>query len=232
MNILVRMVRKAVRGAGYDMIHYAPWKNLFDFAKIDLIFDVGANSGQTYDSFRWAGFEGPICSFEPNPELFQRLQARAGRDWQRLPYALSSESGQAKFYLTNNDNSNSLQVPLSYVKVTGEISVEKIRLDELWLRQNFPAQRAFLKIDTEGHDLEVVKGAAGVMDRIQLVMVEACPLPRYQGEPTLSDIVQFMEKNGFCVCRAEKNSFNAAAGIDTALDIVFARRELLAKAGN
>ena len=123
-----------------------------------------------------------------------------------------------------------MQVPIAGYKVLGEINVQTYRLDELWDKQRFSARRVFLKIDTEGHDWEVVKGASGILDRIQLIMVETGPVPRYQGEPTLPEMVQNMDKLGFCVCRVEKNSFNAAAGLDTALDIVFARRELLTTA--
>ena len=231
MNIFVRTIRKAVRARGFDMIHYVPWKNLFTHCGIDMILDVGANTGQTYDSFRWAGFDGPICSFEPNPEIFQQLQNQKGYRWQRLPYALSSQSGQAKFHLTNSHNSNSLQSPLvTNLKVVGEITVQTRRLDELWQEQKFSARRVFLKIDAEGHDMEVIKGATGVLDRVQLIMTETGALPRYQGEPSFSEMVSFLDGLGFGICRAEKNSYNAAAGMDTALDVVFARRELLAKA--
>jgi FkbM family methyltransferase len=228
MNTLLRIVRKAVRAKGFDMIHYAPWKNLFAFCGIDMIVDVGANAGQSYDSFRWAGFEGPICSFEPNPEVFKRLQQRNGHDWQLFSCALSSQTGQAKFYLTDSDNSNSLQPPLHSLTVRGEITVPTFRLDEFWTQKGFSGQRVFLKIDTEGHDLEVLKGASGILDKIQLIMVETSALPRYEGEPALPVVVDYLDKLGFCVCRVEKNSYNVAAGMDTALDIVFARREIVA----
>jgi FkbM family methyltransferase len=230
MNTLVRIIRRAVRRAGYDMIHYTPWKNLFDTLGLDLILDVGANVGQSYDSFRWAGFKGPIYSFEPNPEIFKRLQQQPGYNWQRFSLALSSRSARATFHLTNSDNSNSLQVPLVGVKVVGEITVPAIRLDEFWIQNKVTARNAFLKIDTEGHDWEVVRGASGVLDKIQLIMVEAAPLPRYQGEPDFSTVVDSMGQLGFRVCRVEKNSTNIAAGIDTALDVVFARQAFLAKA--
>jgi FkbM family methyltransferase len=212
------------------MIHYAPWSNLFAFCNIDMILDVGANNGQSYEAFRWAGFEGPICSFEPNPEVFKRLESKKGHQWQRLPYALSSKSGHARFHLTDYDVAGSLHVPLGKLKVTGEISVQMYRLDELWEKQGFSARHAFLKIDTEGHDLEVVKGATGVLDRIQLIMVETSPTPRFQGEPPLPTVMNFMSDLGFHVCRVEKNSLSPAAGMDMALDIVFARKELIDKA--
>jgi FkbM family methyltransferase len=230
MNSLTRIIRKAVRANGFDMIHYNPWQNLFARFAIDMIFDVGANTGQTYDSFRWAGFKGPICSFEPNPEMFQRLQRKPGFSWQHLPYALSSQSGQAKFHIADNDNASSLQTPLgNTIQIVNEIAVTTCRLDELWSKQGFSAKNAFLKIDAEGHDLEVIKGASGVFDRISLIMAEIAPLPRFKGEPPLHEVLNFMEKIGFLVCRVEKNSFDATVGIDTALDIVFVRQDLLLK---
>ena len=230
MNTLARYVRKAVRSRGFDMIHYAPWKNLFDTFHIDLILDVGANTGQSYDAFRWSGFEGPICSFEPNPEIFKQLEQKPGFSWQRMPYALSTQSGELKFYVTENDNSSGLQVPLEGLpKVVKEIPVPARRLDELWAKEGFTAKNAFLKVDAEGHDLEVIKGASGIFDRIPLVMAEVAPLPRYQGEPPLHEFVNSMAQWGFRVCRVDKNSLNRAAGIDTAVDIVFAKAELLAK---
>jgi FkbM family methyltransferase len=153
MNILTRLIRKAVRRRGFDMIHYVPWDNLFAHFKTDLILDVGANVGQTYESFRWAGFKGPICSFEPNPEMFQKLERKPGFDWQRLPYALSNQSGQLKFYISNHDNACSLQKPEADfqrahdLQITKEITVPAHRLDELWNKQGFSAKNAFLKID-------------------------------------------------------------------------------------
>jgi FkbM family methyltransferase len=232
MNKLTWIIRKAVRRAGFDMIHYVSWENLFRHCGIDMILDVGANRGQSYDLFRWSGFNGLICSFEPNPEMFQFLQSRQGHHWQRLPYALSSRSGQARFHITDNDNANSLQAPLGKEKVTGEITVPTYRLDHLWHQENFSAQKVFLKVDTEGHDLEVVKGASGILDRIQLIMLETSPLPRYENEPPLPVLVDFMNELGFCVCRSEKNCYNSRVGMDTALDLVFARRELIPKAGS
>ena len=213
------------------MIYYAPWENLFKHADIDLILDVGANSGQTYESFRWAGFKGPICSFEPNPEMFKQLAKQPGEQWQRLPYALSSLTGQAEFFITDNDNSNGLQAPLlEKLKVKSKINVQTYRLDELWSRENFSARNVFLKIDTEGHDMEVVKGASGILDRIHLIMMETSPLPRYQGEPPFSVVVNNMNDMGFLICRVEKIISSPGVGMDTALDVVFARRDLVAKA--
>jgi len=230
MHPITRLVRKVVRSRGFDMVHYAPWKNLFKAFEIDLILDVGAHAGETYDSFRWAGFEGPINSYEPNSETFHRLQTKNGALWQKFQLALSSQTGQLKFFVTNNDNTCGLQAPLGdQYKVVREIVVPAWRLDELWQKEGISAKHVFLKIDAEGHDLEVIKGAAGVLDRIDLIMAEVSPLSRYVGEPPLHEFLNYMNELGFRVCRIDKSALNIEAGIDTAPDIVFAKTKLLEK---
>ena len=161
--------------------------------------------------------------------MFQKLERKPGSDWQRLPYALSGQSGQLKFHITEDDNASSLLAPLGHTRVVKEITVKAFRLDELWDQQGFTAKNVFLKIDAEGHDLEVIRGATGVLDRIPLIMAEVASLPRFQGEPPLHELVNFMSQIGYCVCRVEKNSINRAAGIDTAFDVVFMKRELFAR---
>jgi len=232
MNELTRQVRKAARSRGFDMIHYAPWENLFKAFQIDLIFDVGANMGQTYDSFRWGGFNGPIWSFEPNPETFRILEHRSGFSWQRRQYAISNQAGQFKFYITEDHKACGLQLPLNgQSSVVKEIDVPAMRLDEFCRKEGFTAKNIFLKVDAEGHDLEVIKGAAGTMDRFPLIMAEVSPVPRYQDESPLHEFVNFINQLGYRLCRADKNCLSRAAGIDTALDIVFAKTELLVKIG-
>lgn len=211
---------------GFDLIHYNPWQNLFKACEIDLIVDAGANIGQTYEKFRLAGFTGPICSFEPAPETFRRLQAQPGHDWERVPCALSNRSGQAAFNITDNDNANSLHKATAGVipNVLRSIDVPVFRLDELWGKHGLNGKHVFLKIDTEGHDLEVVKGASGVLDFIPLIMMEVSLTPRYDGEPDLRGIVNAMDELGYSACRMEKNSPDFSTGMDAALDVVFAKK--------
>jgi hypothetical protein len=104
-------------------------------------------------------------------------------------------------------------------------------LDEFWRKESFAAKHVLLKVDAEGHDLEVIRGASEILDRIPLIMAEVAPLPRFEGEPPLHEFVNTLAQWGYRVCRSDKNGLNRAAGIDTALDIVFARHEALAKLG-
>jgi hypothetical protein len=69
------------------------------------------------------------------------------------------------------------------------------------------------------------------MDRISLIMAEVCPLSRYEGEPPMHEFLNYMAGMDFRICRVDKNAIKRAAGIDIALDMVFARHEALVKIG-
>ena len=55
-------------------------KLLLDKYDVDLILDVGANSGQSAHYFRTIGYNGKIISFEPIRDLFHQLQKLADTD--------------------------------------------------------------------------------------------------------------------------------------------------------
>ena len=87
-------------------------RRLLRYLDVDCVFDVGANSGQFADMLRsTVGYAGLIISFEPNPEQFSVLRARASRDplWQALPQALGREAGEAVFNVYASSELSSLR---------------------------------------------------------------------------------------------------------------------------
>jgi hypothetical protein len=67
-----------------------------------------------------------------------------------------------------------------------------------------PAVRAidgdfFVKLDTQGYELHVLRGAEHVMDRIAGLMLEASLVPLYDGQPLLAEVIAFLERWNFTV---------------------------------
>jgi FkbM family methyltransferase len=226
MNALTNTIRKFVRRCGYDMVHFTPLKPLLEKHEIDLVLDVGANIGQTYDLFREAGFSGKIVSFEPNPEVFAILERKCGDDWEKLKTALSTTAGEAEFFATSEKDRSGLHAPLTR-PVLARFKVPMQRLDQIW---HWDKKSAFLKIDTEGHDLEVLRGATGVLNKINLVMVEAALTSRYEGEPVFLDVVKTLGDFGFQICKIQRIFTDPARGVDTDMDLIFCRGEKSATA--
>lgn len=173
---------------------------------IDGIIDVGAHEGEFGQFVRnQVGFAGPIVSFEPYPEAFGVLEATAMVDsaWRVRNCALGrkSECAELTVYSTPQFNSlkkvNELGRDLFATHTEPQVSLctEVARLDQLY-EPNW-GKRLFLKSDTQGSDLEVVQGATGIMELVQVIQVEAGVNPIYEGAPDVIDVIQYLRDFGF-----------------------------------
>jgi FkbM family methyltransferase len=124
--------------------------------------DVGANKG-TYSYFM-ARLARQVYAFEPNPKMFAVLRQTAGRNVTALPLALSDRSGAATLRVpygrkgvSNQGSSLSAAKPMEHFI---PLEVETRRLDDLGL-----GDIGFIKIDVEGHEREVLAGAAQTIGR-------------------------------------------------------------------
>lgn len=124
--------------------------------------DVGANKG-TYSYFL-ARLARQVYAFEPNPKMFAVLGRTAARNVIALPLALSDRSGAATLRVpygrkgvSNQGSSLSAAKPMEHFI---PLAVERRRLDDLGF-----VDIGFIKIDVEGHEREVLQGAAQIIER-------------------------------------------------------------------
>jgi hypothetical protein len=71
------------------------------------------------------------------------------------------------------------------------------RLDELASTLLPPAGDLMLKIDTQGYELHVLKGASGLLHRVVAMQLELSLVPLYEGAPTFSEMLSYMQSIGF-----------------------------------
>lgn len=131
--------------------------------KTDSFIDVGTNIGYfTSLALANTNFSGPVISFEPHPELYQAADKNIERTGNSSrvtfhEYALSDQDGEATLFIPlemeTNNGLASLEKPEE--GVGSEIKVAIKRLDDL-IDQN---KKFVIKIDTEGHEAGVLKGA-------------------------------------------------------------------------
>lgn len=137
------------------------------------VFDVGANLGQTAVGFTDWHPGAHVHCFEPGAENFRRLSDRTATLSSVRCYkmALGASPGTAELALASLHSMHRLGE-----KAAGQASesVEVDTVDRVCAREGIP-RVSYLKIDTEGHDLDVLRGAQDSLhgQRVDLVEVEA-----------------------------------------------------------
>lgn len=184
-------------------------RRLFDQLQPDCVFDVGANIGQYAQSLRAAGFGGTLISFEPNPVAFQQLQRAAASDaaWHCYPLALGSKAGTLPFHVMKTDVFSSFLSPAKDPNVEFEehnvvdktINVDVTTLDAFFpqLQKKHGFNNPFLKMDTQGFDLEVIKGGSSVIGIFCGLLSEISIRAIYDGAPGFTESIGTFNSAGF-----------------------------------
>jgi FkbM family methyltransferase len=178
-------------------------QRLLHILDIDCVFDVGANRGQYGRWLRNLGFGGLIVSFEPNPGPFAELQRQADSNWICLPYALGSETGELPLNVMADDVFSSFLNPSGAEEYAAENTVVATvtapikRLDDVFLEVGPKFARPFLKVDTQGFDLEVLKGARETISQFRGIVSEVSIKRLYAKAPTFEESSAAIGKAGF-----------------------------------
>ena len=171
---------------------------VFAHLDIDLVLDVGARVGDYGLWLRHNGYQGRIISFEPVSTSFATLQERADADgnWQALNMALGSADGEAEINVSRQTYFSSFLEPNAYavdefeqgVEIERTELVQVRRLDQI-LPEVLSGRRArtYLKMDTQGWDLEVLRGATEVLDQVLALQSEVSVKPIYGGMPPFEE---------------------------------------------
>lgn len=168
--------------------------------RLEVLFDVGANIGQTVERLVRYFPQSRIYSFEPGPTSFKTLQRRfGGRPGVHLhPVALGATRGTAVLQINDNAEMNTL---VGTVNAANSVAVEVTTLDAFTAAAGL-SHIDLLKIDVEGWELEVLKGADGLIaaNNVVFVLAEAT---FSAGEPSMQQFPSLhvhMEKRGFVLC--------------------------------
>lgn len=206
-----------------------------DHFEINLIFDVGANSGQYALQLRELGYGGKIVSFEPLGAAFQQLNKVASRDdsWWAQNVALGNKVGFDYINVSRNSCSSSLLNMLSshYDAAPDSIYVDKEKieikkLDDIFSDYYESSDNVLLKIDAQGYEKHILEGAINSLKWIKGIQMEMSLIPLYEGSPLFTDMIKFMEENGFRLYAIENGFGNLNNGQQLQVDGTFYRTEL------
>lgn len=186
---------------GYDA--FRDMRRLSDVETGAILFDVGANVGQSVALFR-ARFKSPIIhSFEASPSTFKQLKERTQGvpDLHLNNFALGAHTEQRIFQENANSTLSSfLPIGKDFVtaEVTAQVQVEVNTIDSYCSGAGVE-HIDVLKTDTQGFDYEVLKGAVRMMQhhKIHLIFVELQLLDSYVGAGQFEDVYILLKNHGF-----------------------------------
>ena len=165
----------------------------------DIVCDVGANKGSfTYWLSRWCGDEGRLIAFEPQQGLAQRLAAVCAgiglRNVRVEAKAVHSSSGFGEFCIPIGHQPgaslNRTSCPTGKCDV---VTVPVISLDEYFRDDE---RISLLKVDVEGAELDVFRGARRILETYSPALIFECEARHLIGK-NVGDVFAYLEALGY-----------------------------------
>ncbi len=205
---LMSAARMAVYHRGFELRRHPATRRqkIFGSRGIDLVLDVGAADGGFGRQLRHFGYTGRIVSFEPIAAAHSRLSAAIADDplWTARNHALGDEAGEAEINIASNSTSSSL-LPMLDAHREAEPSVGYVdketirveRLDDVAAELISPADKVFLKIDTQGFERQVLAGGPDTLARSVGLQLELSFVPLYEGGMLADQAISLAYAAGF-----------------------------------
>jgi FkbM family methyltransferase len=213
-------------------------KRLLDTRGTRLVIDVGANEGQYAHRLRDAGYDGRIVSVEPLSGPFEQLKRRSTSDpnWHCRRIALADKEGIQLMKLRRDSQASSvLEVAPAFMKRLARSSTDYLEpvgvepvvartLDSLLPDLAAPGDNPYLKIDVQGYELHVLRGAERSLKDLALIEVELSFVPLYVGAPLFDDVAAFLRARGFRLFSLEDGWEDSRSGELLQIDAIFVPR--------
>jgi len=171
--------------------------------KVEKIVHVGAHEGQEVEEYLENFSNAEINLFEPQPNLFAILKSKyeKRKNINLYDFALGSEAGSSTMYSASNGGlSSSFYKPKEHLIEHPEIKFEL--QDNIFqiktLNQLNILNIDFLNIDTQGYEMEVLKGSTSALENdIKYIILEVNKRELYEGCPLVYDIDKFLKTYNF-----------------------------------
>lgn len=232
-------LRCAFQRVGLDVNRYPvgtpAWRRvtLMEHHGVSVLFDVGANDGGYVRECRRLGFSGRVVSFEPVSAVRERLKESSSKDplWSVEPWAIGRDFAQVTINVAGNAGASSSIRPMLDLHrrvapasvYVHEERVEQRPLRSVWRDHADQADRAYLKVDVQGYEGEVLSGLGDFLEICTGLQVEASLTPLYEDDFTLEDTLAFAADNGFAVFAVEPGFSDKETGRMLQADVVLYR---------
>lgn len=195
---------------------------------IDIVIDIGANTGQYAMLLRDCGYTGKIQSYEPLPSAFSQLRSRAASDllWTPINQAVGEKTETVLMHVAANSVSSSI---LSVAELhrqaapgsdsIAEIMVQSTTLDAIL--SPLVGNSVMVKADTQGFELPILKRAGSLLNSVRLIEIEMSLVELYQGQALFREVDDFLLARQFELKSIEEGFFDASTGELLQIDAIY-----------
>lgn len=228
-----RALARTIKGLPLrDLILFDSLRRYGFLKGVTHVIDGGAHEGVFSRTAAFALRECLIYAFEPTPRTFERLLSNTAsiKRIRCFPVALGAADGTATLRTSGLDQANSL-LPMtdrhtqawSGSQQGASVEVCVRTLDGILAEEN--QNGVFLvKLDVQGFELHVLKGAAETLRRTKVLILEASFVPLYECAPSFADLWMFVERSGFVFLAMADLIVPPADVVPVQANLVFVRR--------
>ena len=244
VSIVKQIIKKIFNIFGLEVQRYQPLSvseaqvcQAIKKVKTNILFDIGANTGQFALKIRSNGYDGKIISFEPLANAREKLIEQASKDKNWVVHeqaALGDHNGHININISKNSVSSSILPMLSSHSDAEDDSVyigkEKtpiIKLDSVVDSYLDKSANCFIKIDTQGYEWKVLDGAVNTLKKSKGILCELSLVPLYEKQHLWREIIERFEKEGFVLWSLQKAFTNKRNGRTLQMDAVFQRENVI-----
>lgn len=198
-----------------------------------LLLDIGAHKGVFAKAANtFFNFEQTIC-FEPN----SKLESHILRNTQSINciienLALSDKEGEIEFFLHEDDSMNSTlesdsktlreEFPWDNPDLVQQTIIPTITLDSYIEKKGLSGKKCFLKLDTQGNELNILKHSTEVLRNTEMILTEYMFFTPYQRTFSFYDLIEFMKQHGF-ECKGPLSISKRPSHKVSAVDFLFVK---------
>ena len=169
--------------------------------QIKTIIDIGSKKGQFLLLGRSIFPSAKIYSFEPQINILNLQKKVLGtKNINYYNFSLGNEEKESELYVTKRKDSSSVLKPILTKNrnfMTNEIKKTSIkRLDDLPNFKNIE-RPSVMKLDVQGYEFEVLKGAENILDYIDYVITEVSFIEVYENQTSANKLIKFLKSKSF-----------------------------------
>lgn len=198
---------------------------------INTVLDVGSHQGEFASELYQILPEAKFYCFEPLRNNFIELQSNLNfPNFKLFNLAIGDSPGKLEMYHNNFSPSSSILKCSELHKETFPFSafeqLEKIEINTLddILNDIELEDDILLKIDVQGYEDKVIRGAEKILDRVKVVIVETSFRELYEGQVLFTDIYEILSKRGFVYSGSLEELKSPSDGIPLQQDSLFVKR--------